>query len=96
MKKVVVLISVMFVSGCWLNHKEPAEANAKVYAEQMMPGYKAIQCTNLDTDKDSYVSCTVKDSSGELVPLECVGAIPPWVIIRNTGCRIPQLRGKMQ
>jgi len=87
-----LIIVMLVLSGCWYNHKEPAEKNAKEYAQQILPGYKAVQCVNVDTDFDDYVSCTVVDKNDRLIPLECVGAVPPWYLVKNTGCRIPRFR----
>lgn len=92
MKKfILVFVAVLMSSGC-LNHKEPAEKNAREYAKTMLPDAEGVVCTNLDTDRDSYVSCTVKTKTG-LVGLDCVGAQWPWVFPKNSGCKLPKLRG---
>lgn len=95
MKKGIALVFLLGLMGCnpkWYAHKEAAERSAKAYAEDVLPGYVGVSCVNKDTDGDSYVSCTVKDKDGSIVPLECVGRQFFWQLVKNEGCRVPRMK----
>ena len=84
MKKIFCLFFVLGLSGCF-NHKEAAEKQATIYANKMIPGFKAIDCVNQDSDNDGYFSCSVLDSKDQLIRIECIGRNFGF----SEGCKIP-------
>lgn len=67
--------------------KEAATKDAKNFVEEL--GWKAsgISCSDVDSDRDGYVSCTIALTNGTNEFVECRGAYS-----FGHGCRIPKLR----
>lgn len=73
--------------ACNANESATAEPEARAWAQQMGLQVVGAACSDVDSDGDGYVSCTltVRDgASTKLVPVECGSS---WG--NNKGCRIP-------
>ena len=63
-----------------------ATQNLALFAQQNE--ITAVNCSQWDTDGDSYVSCTAKDSNKQFLQLECSGSF--WSQ-NSASCRVPKL-----
>ncbi len=90
MKQTIVLTIAVLLSACTLDG-QAARKGAKLFARDTL-GYTnpVINCQNVDSDNDGYVSCTVVDTGTEhREAIECSGAFS-W----NTGCRLATGKGR--
>lgn len=94
MKNVRYLILAVTLTGCFSIEKGYAESQAKQYAQSLGMKGATVNCVNMDTDGDGYVSCTIAtpgpDGKMDLQPVEC--AANQNGCNRNEGCRVPKLR----
>jgi hypothetical protein len=63
-----------------------ATQNLQLFAQQN--SITAVNCSQWDTDGDSYVSCTAKDEQRQFLQLECSGSL--WSQ-NSASCRVPKL-----
>jgi hypothetical protein len=98
MKKLFVLV---FLLGCEPRNTVPPEDAAKAFLEKTGTKYEGQpDCTGGDTDRDGYVSCTIKMPVGDVnngpylslqcasVPREgCDGANTPY----TSGCKLTSM-----
>lgn len=87
-KTLTLLFSLLILTGCERNLKEPAEAAARKWANAMGFEDNKIVCVNSDSDQDGYVSCTMVSPDKKVTAIECVGSSYTF----NEGCRIPKLQ----
>jgi len=67
--------------------KATAEAEARNWAKGLGLKLLGVECANVDSDGDGYVSCTANVEGQGVVPIECRGAYSV-----GHGCRSPKLR----
>ena len=68
------------------------ETDARAYGKRMGYQVVGVECMNMDSDQDGYVSCSmsVKKTDGniDLIPVECASQF--WF---GSGCRRQKLSG---
>ena len=95
MKRFVFVLLTAQLMGC-IDQKPLAESQAR---EFLQTGYtnqwRNVQCMNVDTDQNGYVSCTVFMNNGQTLSIEC--ARQDWLaVIQNNGCRLqPRMMNNM-
>jgi prepilin-type N-terminal cleavage/methylation domain-containing protein len=67
--------------------KEAATHDAETFVRELGWQVAGISCTDIDSDRDGYVSCTIAKKDGTSDFVECRGAYD-----FGHGCRIPKLR----
>lgn len=82
----VIVIGLPFTIYSKMQEQGIATQNLALFAQQNE--ITAINCNQWDTDGDSYVSCTAKDSNKQLLQLECSGSL--WSQ-NSASCRVPKL-----
>jgi len=83
MKQTIAITLLAVLSACGIDGTK-ARKNADTFTRTALGATpKKITCQNTDSDGDGYVSCTVRDSEGELYALQCSGAFS-----FNSGCRL--------
>jgi hypothetical protein len=95
MNRLSCIFLVFGLVGC-IDQKPLAESQAR---EFLRTGYtnqwRNVQCMNVDTDRNGYVSCTVFMNNGQTLSIEC--ARQDWLtVIQNNGCRLqPRMMNNM-
>ncbi|MGG6267225.1 prepilin-type N-terminal cleavage/methylation domain-containing protein [Leptolyngbya sp. AN10] len=72
-------------SGLWIRVSgglDRANNNLATFSKEA--GLTPISCVGQDTDGDKYVSCSAKNSQGEITRIECAYGF------LNSGCKLPQ------
>ncbi len=82
---VIIPISIKACTGPETKHAATSEAVG--FARDLGWKVKGISCTDIDSDRDGYVSCTIALENGTNEFVECRGAYS-----FGHGCRIPKLR----
>lgn len=77
----VVIPVVLMVSSVSGADAEAARKAAETYMSDLGLTGRVV-CQSVDTDGDGYISCTAREDNGEMIPIECSGAIS-----LNSGCR---------
>lgn len=80
--------AIFALRGCGIDNKATAEEEAMQYALSLGLNNPKATCTNVDTDNDGYVSCSIShknDGKVEIIPVECAKKLS-----RNNGCKQPQ------
>lgn len=94
MKNVRYLTLALALTACFSIEKGYAESQAKEYAQSLGMKGATVNCVNMDTDGDGYVSCTIATPNDggkvDLQPVEC--AARQEGCNRNEGCRVPKPR----
>jgi hypothetical protein len=75
----VACLSAIGLSSCAKIFGGNAERNLQKYSQKA--GYAPIGCTNMDSDKDGYLSCDAKTPNGQTITLDC--AYKPF----DSGCK---------
>lgn len=80
----IVLCTVLGLGGCYEDSRS-LESTAKAFVQQLGSEPVGASCMNMDSDNDSYVSCTVS-IKGAALPLavECASR---WKIV-TSGCKL--------
>ena len=79
--KLGTILSVLFLGGCGVD-----EAGMSRWVTDNFPtGVESVDCMNIDSDQDGYVSCTVFfDDARPPLAIECAAVATPL----KDGCRI--------
>ena len=89
--RIAMTLALVALLGCQYPERGYAEKQAKEYATDLGLEVKAARCTNMDTDGDGYVSCTLsvtdKEGKDRLEAIECAAFANGCSM--NEGCRIP-------
>jgi hypothetical protein len=75
----IFCLSTLGLSSCAKIFGGNAESNLQKYSQKA--GYTPIGCTNIDSDKDGYVSCDARTANGQTMTLDC--AYKPF----DSGCK---------
>lgn len=98
---VIVAVAVAICAGLRSGPEVRAEATTEATSYARGMGYvdPHVQCVEMDSDGDGYVSCTVAftQPNGTIGKdaIECVGGISV-VGALNSGCRTPKMRAVSQ
>lgn len=82
----VIVIALPFSIYVKMQEQGIATQNLSLFAQQNQ--ITAVNCSQWDTDGDSYVSCTAKDTAKQFLQLECSGSL--WSQ-NSASCRVPKL-----
>lgn len=82
----VIVIALPFHIYGKMQEQHIATQNLALFAQQNE--ITAVNCSQWDTDGDSYVSCTAKDADKQFLQLECSGSL--WSQ-NSASCRVPKL-----
>lgn len=82
----VIVVALPFSVYGKLQERSIATQNLQLFSQQNQ--ITAVNCSQWDTDGDSYVSCTAKDINKEFLQLECSGSL--WSQ-NSASCRVPKL-----
>jgi hypothetical protein len=75
----ITCLSAIGLSSCAKIFAGNADGNLQKYSQKA--GYTPIGCTNIDSDKDGYVSCDARTADGQTMTLDC--AYKPF----DSGCK---------
>lgn len=83
-----VFVILVLSRGCCVGPEQTkaAKREARQWAEDLGLQVTGISCTDIDSDGDGYVSCTVALKDGQTKQIECKGAYS-----FGHGCRDPKL-----
>ena len=82
----VIVVALPFSIYGKMQEQNIATQNLALFAQQNQ--ITAVNCSQWDTDGDSYVSCAAKDADKQFLQLECSGSL----LSQNSGsCRVPKL-----
>lgn len=96
LRELVIVVGILGVGGAvcttavgrGCSQTESAQQEAQQWMHQMnIKG--TVSCMSHDSDGDGYVSCTIKDESGELRGIECASSFA----FTRKGCRVPKIQG---
>lgn len=82
----VIVVGLPFTVYSKMQEQNIATQNLALFAQQNQ--ITAVNCSQWDTDGDSYVSCTAKDADKQFLQLECSGSL--WSQ-NSASCRVPKL-----
>lgn len=83
-----VIAAIIAGRGCCVGPEQTkaAKREAQQWANDLGLQVTGISCTDIDSDGDGYVSCTVALKDGQTKQIECKGAYS-----FGHGCRDPKL-----
>lgn len=65
-----ILAAALFMAGCSRTDSEAANKAAQEYATHFK-NVTGVECANVDSDHDGYVSCTLFRGSEDPLPIQC-------------------------
>lgn len=94
MKTSHLAIAALCLFGCITIDKAYAESQGRAYASDLGIADAKVNCVNVDSNGDGYVSCTIAspgpDGKPHLQAIECAASQNGCNL--NQGCRIPKDR----
>lgn len=84
-----LMLYCLALAGCLTTdeRERSAERNAQDWCDAMAVDCIGTRCSGLDSDADSYVSCTVSTQTGKRIAIECGYDVPLALLGQQTACK---------